>query len=128
MRILSALLFDDLISTTASTWYSSSETWSQMGGPDVIALQACARGVAGTVPTLTIQAQHSNDSQLWLNVSGSPEISATLSTTSPNETITYGQVNFVNLLSYVRFKITLGGTSPQCFLRLYGTGRAKAGS
>ena len=125
MRVISAEVFDDLISTTGPVWLSGSQFNAAVGAADLVVIQACTRAVTGTLPTLTVQAQHSADNQNWVNTQ-SVEISGL---SISNDLSLFAVVNLGAVrLAYLRFQISLGGTSPQCRLRLYATGRSHAGT
>jgi hypothetical protein len=129
MRLSSTLVFDDLIVGTATTSYSSAAFNDVLGQGDSIAIQACTRGVSGTTPGIAIQAEHSSDGQMWLNVGTTgPEISTTIASDQSYYGRTTGGFGGPPLpLAFVRLRITLTGTNPQCYLKLYVTGRNIAG-
>lgn len=128
MRLNSNLVFDDLIVGTGTNWYSSAAFNDVLGQGDSIGIQACTRGVGGTAG-IVVQAEHSSDGQMWLNVGTAAEIS----TTSIGSDLSYygrttGGFGGAPLpLAFVRLRITLTGTNPQCYLKLYATGRNLAG-
>lgn len=122
MRILNVLAFDEVIDGTSSTWYTPAELNDTLGAADYLGLQAFAMGVSGTTPTLTIAIEHSANNVNWVALAGTPELNAVSiasntsylgATTSPG----FGSM---------RARITLGGTTPQCRLKLFITGRALA--
>jgi hypothetical protein len=119
MKAISGLVFDEIISGAGTTWYTAAALYDGLGQTDFLGMQACFRGVTGTSPTATIQVEHSADGQNWLNAQASPEISTAIA----NDTSFNGLCVFAMLFSYVRLRISLGGTSPQCFLKVYVTGR-----
>lgn len=127
MRVISTEIFDDLI-IGAGPWFSGAQFNTALGAADIVVIQACTRAVSGTSPTLTVQAQHSADNQFWINTQALPEINGL---SIANETTLVAQVaagaTSLMLLANLRFQITLGGTSPQCRLKLYATGRSYAG-
>lgn len=122
MREFSKDVFDEIISGTGNTWYTPGSFNDLLGSADFLGIYAATTNVSGTSPTLTIQTQHSADGQNWVNVSGTAEIPATA---IASNTGYYGSDNGVSpvLASFVRLQITLGGTSPQCRLKLSVTGR-----
>lgn len=124
MRIVNIEIFDEIISGTGTTWYSPAELNHKLGAADVFAVQATTTMVLGGFPTVTVQGQHSADDQNWI-ATPSPEINWFM---SEGSTIIGGQTaSSVLLLANLRFAISLGGTSPQCRLKLWFTGRAWAG-
>lgn len=123
MREFNKDVFDEIISGTGNTWYTPASFNDLLGSADFLGIYAATTNVSGTSPTLTVQAQHSADGQNWVNVSGTPELSAV---SIASNTGYYGSDNGLApvLASFVRFQITLGGTSPQCRLKLSVTGRS----
>lgn len=120
MRVFNLDVFDEGISGTSTTWYTPARLNDKLGTADVFAIMAYVTTVSGTSPTLTVQTQHSADGQNWLSV-GSAEISTGIA----GNTVYYGQDNYTPVhLAFVRLKINLGGTSPQCRLKLSVTGRS----
>lgn len=124
MKLFNQTVFDENIASTATTWYTSAEHNDRLGLPDVLMIQAVATNVTGTTPTLTLQVEHCADGQNWINLkpTGGPEIAAAAINTTP---VNYAYVSSVTTipLSFVRFRISLGGTSPQCRLKVLVTGR-----
>lgn len=124
MRLFSTTVFDDLIVGNTLTWYTSSETNDLLGQADVLTVQACTRGVGGTAPTLTVALEHSADAQLWTT---SQTIIFPTAIQNDSSTPGFSQVN-LPLLHFVRLRISLGGgTASKCYLKLYATGRVRAG-
>jgi len=123
MRILNTQIFDDVITSTGVTWYSPADMNDSLGAADGFAIQACTTLVGGTLPTLTVQAEHSGDGENWI-ATPSAEISGVLIANS-STFVGWREMFNSNLvpLANLRFRITLGGTAPQCRLRLYFTGR-----
>jgi hypothetical protein len=122
MRLFSATVFDDLIAGTALVWYTSSEAIDLLAQADVMSLHVCPRGVSGNSPTLSVNVEHSADAQLWATAQA-----LVVNSSLQNETTLYASTSTTaTLLSFVRFRISLGGTSPKCFLKVYVTGRARA--
>lgn len=132
MRVFSELVFDELL-LGVNTWYTSVAHYDLLGRVDFLAIQACTRGTAGTTPKLTIQCEHSDDGQNWVNMNGTnPEIAPAAQI--QNDASYFGTpyaAGFAGLAqipqSLVRLRISLTGTNPQCFLKLYVTGRSRAG-
>ena len=63
MLSLHAQVFDEIITGTTSTWYTSSQFYEAVGASDTWSIHACASFVSGTNPTLTVYAEHSSDGQ-----------------------------------------------------------------
>lgn len=119
MRAFTILAFDDMISGTASTWYTPMDLNDLLGASDALVLHASTSAVTGTGPTLTCQVEHSASAEDWAAVG-----LAQISTSIANDGSYKGLVDTFNpvMLGFVRVKITLGGTSPACRLKLYATG------
>ncbi len=124
MRLVSMQIFDDTISTTSATFTTPKELYTVLGAADNFGLQAVVTGVSSPSPTLTVQAEHSADGQNWLAVAA-----AEISTTLAENTAYFGWRDGLLplLLSHLRFKITLTGTSPECRLKLFFCGRVRSG-
>lgn len=119
MRHFNVFAFDELISGTAKVWYSSGELNATLADAHVLALHACSTNVSGTSPTLTVTLEHSADNQDWSPVAATPEVVA--AALAENGSAFGFRVGAFS--GYVRAKIALGGTAPQCRLKLYVTGR-----
>ncbi len=121
MRDFNILAFDDSIRGTGVNWYTPITLNDQLGQADGLALNAITTKVTGTSPTLTCQVEHSGDQRLWLSV-GTAEINAAA---IANETTLFGLRASFNpvLLGFVRIRIAMGGTNPECRLKLFVTGR-----
>lgn len=111
--------FDDFISGTATTWYTPSELNDLLGRGDNLTLHAATTAVSGTGPTLTCQVEHSANGEDW-SAAGSP---AQINAVSISNDGAYGGsidgLGGVPLLGFVRIRVTLGGTSPSCRLKLH---------
>lgn len=124
MRLTNIDIFDEVLTGSGTTWYTPTRLNDTLGAADAFAVQATTTLVSGTLPTLTVQAQHSSDDQNWL-ATPSAEISTGIA--EGGSYVGAQTVSSVGLLANVRFAITLGGTSPQCRLKLSFTGRVHAG-
>lgn len=130
MKALTLVLFDDSISGTGVVWYSPDEYSEELGEHDQIGVHAAVSNVSGTLPTLTVNVEHSADGQNWLtargyapwgSAQGLPEISTAI---GPNATYSGSDTGLDPvLLGFVRLKVTLGGTGPKCRLKLAVTCR-----
>lgn len=122
MRDLRILAFDDVITGTAATWYTSADHNGPLGFADALEIHAVTTNVSGTSPALTCQVEHSANGRHWLNAQASAEIGAVAIS---NDASFLGVVPLLNppLLTFVRIRISLSGTSPQCRLKLHVTGR-----
>jgi hypothetical protein len=122
MHLFTLDVFDDIISGTGGTWDSASIHNGVLGSADVISIHAVTTGVSGTSPTLTVRLQSAADGEYWTNAATNPEINGLA---IANETILVGTNTAAGMIqANARLRITLGGTSPKCRLRLSVTGRA----
>lgn len=126
MRHATLFVFDDFISGTGTTWYSGAEFNGKIGQADFFAVFALVQPpVSGTSPTITVASQHSTDGRNWITT-GVTELSGV---SIANNGIYSGSnaghlaVNGNPLAPFVRLAVSLGGTSPQCRLKLYVTCR-----
>lgn len=125
MRTATYLVFDNVISGTVTTWYSAAEFNRLVGRADFFAVQTYVTNVSGTSPTLTVTSDMSADSQNWV-ATGVTEISAQAINSVPSASGSNNGQTSSYLAANVRFKITLGGTTPACRLKLYVTTRTVA--
>jgi hypothetical protein len=123
MRTVTALVFDETIVGTGTTWYTSEEFQPLLMQGDGFAVQACTKKVSGDSPTLTVQAEHSEDQEHWIETAA-PQITGAISSNGSLGGIEHGI--FQTLMSFLRFRIQLGGTDPRCTLKLYVTMRTLA--
>jgi len=122
MRVATINLFDDSISGTGINWYSRPDTYRAMGHADSFIFMATVYNATGTTPGLVVQVEHSADAQNWVSVVASPEISTTVA--SNNAFAASRDGFFPVLLEFVRLRISLTGTNPQCRLKLTATTRS----
>lgn len=122
MLASNTVVFDETISGT-SPFYTANQHNDPLGRADRLAIMAVATNVTGTGVGLTVQVEHSGDAQNWAPaVSGSPEIS--VGTLANNTAYLGAREGFIPvLLSFVRLKVTLSGTTPQCRLKITATAR-----
>ncbi len=117
MLVYNEVVFDENLSGT-SNWYTSDVYSAVLASADYLRLIGLATQVTGTGPTVTIVLEHSADGQTWVAASTLVNAAAL----SNNLTVTAQSVE--ELLGLARLRITLGGTSPTCRLRVGVTGRA----
>lgn len=110
-------VFDEFITGTAATWYTAATDNGLAGSVDNYSLFALTTNVSGTTPTITIYADQSGDNQTW-DLGAIAKISGAMSS---GLLLQSGRVSPVS--PFVRFRITLGGTDPECRLQLTITGR-----
>lgn len=124
MKLFNTLVFDDTISTTTNTWYTPAEFHDRLGSADAFIFLASAANVTGTA-NLTVQAEHSADGQNWVNIGTGAEIPAADINANP---VNMGYVSGVGVnavpLAFVRLRVSLSGTNPQCRLKITATGRS----
>jgi hypothetical protein len=119
MRTVTALVFDDVIVGTGTTWYTSDEFNDLLTRGDCFAAQLCTTKVSGSSPTITVVGEHSEDSEHWLAIGA-----GLTSAITEGEPLIMGADGFFPvLLSRLRIRISLGGTNPRCHLKLYVTMR-----
>jgi hypothetical protein len=121
MRLMSALVFDDVISGPGVAGYTPAQFNSMIGAADGWAVQAYTTMVAGGTANLTVSLEHSADNQNWFS-SPTPVIGGLIIS---NDNSVWGWTDSLLpvLMGYVRFRIAFGGT--QCRLKLYVTGRVR---
>lgn len=126
MRVATLKVFDNIINGTTPV-YTSAEFDRAIGNCDLFALHAFVTGVSGTAPTMTVASELSADDQNWI-ATGFTEINVSaLQSNTSYQGYNYGDApNFAQFGPFLRFKITLGGTSPKCQLKLYATCRSVA--
>lgn len=126
MREFTVQVFDETITGTSTTWYTSATFNDLLGSADELIVHAVADGVSGTVPTLTVGVDHSCNGIDWINVGWTA--STLTGQTLANDTTYYGffPTFFPPLLTYARLRVFLGGTTPSCRLKVFACGRASA--
>jgi hypothetical protein len=123
MRSFSELVFDRMVYGTDPVFTDAS--WnSGLGLPDQLAIFAKITQVSGTSPTITVAIENSGDNILFGEKSGTPQINN--QTLAANlENIFMGSDSGASpSLAFVRLAVTLGGTTPAAWVRLYVTGRS----
>jgi hypothetical protein len=122
MIVFSGLVFDQSISGTGDTWYTSAEHNDSLGLGDELAIHAVTTGVSGTGPAITCRVETSANGKDWYDAQGVNEISGGIS----NDATLEGSVAMVLVVlqRFVRGRVALGGISPACRLKLYATGRS----
>lgn len=118
MLVVAEKVFDNVVSGAGTSWYSPAQLNERLGGAEKFAVHASVTGLTGTSPTLTVQLEHSGDDQFWIAL-GAAQISGVAIS---NDTSYQGTQDITPVLNFVRVRIALGGTSPQCRLKVYVTG------
>lgn len=122
MQIFNTVVFDESLSGTGTTWYSDADYSDTLGQCDSLAIEARTTAVSGTSPTLTVQVEHSADAQNWLSLAGTAEINAQAIANDAAIVPVIGGPTVIPL-GFVRLRVTLGGTTPACRLKIHATGR-----
>jgi hypothetical protein len=116
-------VFDEVITGTSTTWYSSAEHNALIGAADDLVVFAVATDVAGTT-TLKVYVDTSGDNEHWYEP-GTEKINATIS--DPNDSEKAGSVRLGvdALAAFARLRINLSGSGgPACRVKLTVTGRS----
>lgn len=125
MLIFTTEVFNRAINNPVGTpaYTEATDLSRRLGKADKLAVQAICSNVSGTSPTLFVTLEDSADGVNWL----------TKSTIINGVSISAGAGNVADvrgydsdsrpMLPYARFKIYLGGTSPQSHVQLFAVGR-----
>lgn len=119
MLVVAEKIFDNVVSGTGTNWYSPAQLNERLGAAEKFAVQASVTGLSGTSPTLTVQLEHSGDNQFWIALGSPAQINGV---SIANDTSYSGTQDITPVLNFVRVRISLGGTNPQCRLKVYVTG------
>lgn len=119
MAGLNQEIFDEFVAGTGSTWYSPASLNNALGADDGLLVVATVTNVAGTSPSLSVFFDSSGDNQNWV-LGTAPD----LVVGPPMTERAMAQASAKQLNGFLRMRVTLGGTSPQCRLRLWVTGRS----
>ncbi len=115
------LVLDETMAGTTQTWKSSASSNDRLGLSDMAYIMAVAENVTGTT-NVVITGEHSADGQNWKSwgtvLSQSPVVSGV------PYVGTFGGSSS-QLLHYARLSVQLTGSSPQCRLKVYATGRSQ---
>ncbi|APR86496.1 Hypothetical protein A7982_11848 [Minicystis rosea] len=123
-RYMMTAMDEFVVSTTAV--YTSQDHNQKLGSTDQLAIQVIADQISGTSPTLTLQIEHSADGRNWASKAVTPEINVQALSSASTNVFYASDAGATPTLSFVRFKITLGGTSPVAHLKVNVTGRDEA--
>lgn len=126
MRKSNSSTYDGNVTVTTGTMTSAPEFNGLMGEGNQIAFQILVDLVSGTTPTFTFRMQHSADQINWVNRNTNPEVNA--------QSISAGQINSflvqdagaTPMLGYVRFQVSVAGTSAQAHVKVWVTTRDNA--
>jgi hypothetical protein len=123
MLALHEHVFDETITGTGSTWYSSTQHHALFGAADAFVVIAHATDVSGSSPALNVYFEESCDNQHW-HSEASALIEGSLPTAGFIQSAPWPlNPSALAVLPFGRFRITLAGTSPRCRLKLTVTGR-----
>lgn len=130
MLILHADVFEEMITGTATNWYSYAQFNAAIGSADRLEVAGLVTNISGTV-VVNCYPEHSIDGRVWTL---SPTATSVFSTSSVNSlnngVVLWGQLwgpnnpNGFDAGSFCRLRITLSGNSPQCRLKLTAAGRS----
>lgn len=123
MRVLNALVFDDVVQNTADG-YTSAEWNRALGGPDKIWILALVTQVTAGAPTVTVQVETGNNERDWVNLSGTAEINRLPVFPGAKWVLTSAQIS--NTQSAVRLRVNVDAGSAR--IAVWVTGRAPARS
>ncbi len=122
MRIYHQLVFDDTVEGTTAV-YTSPEWDDLLATTESVVLAVYATQVAGTSPRLTIKSEFSADQRNWTPTLLTPEVnSQPLSTSGPTSVLTFASSAGI-VTGFRRLQISLTGTTPRAYLRVFVTGR-----
>ena len=122
MLSLNMDVFDEVITGTATTWYTSAALNGVLGDVDIAQFFALATSVRGS-PSLSVYVDSSGDNQNWhLSTFANGDLFI-----SPLTENVMGQFFGTHVLSFLRLRIVLTGTTPgcSCRLKISVTGRNK---
>lgn len=125
MRLFTQQVFNSTIQGTTAV-YSQPQYNSLLGSGDQLAVQVVCSRSSGTSPTITVIEQISNDGERWADKTTMLSAQA-LSTTAVDNLFRYDD-GASPMASFVRFQITLGGTSPSSDVLITVCGRSDQGS
>ena len=118
MQEFSIEVFDEIITGTGTSWYTSTEFDSLLGSPEALVLLVTTTFVAGTSPTLALTTQHSADGLVFSDRTAFASVSI-------SNDLTFARHDADLALGLARLKINLGGTNPRCRVNVFVTGRGK---
>lgn len=119
MLVFSKQVFDEIITGTGVNWVSDPPDNGLLGSADRLLVIAYATNVTETTGTLRIYRDESADNQNWWQPLLTPTIGTTFGATS---VVMKGEIS--QPLSFVRLRITMLGTNPQCRLKVTVVGRS----
>lgn len=122
MRKNNLLAFDETIVGTNPV-YTKPELNETFGSVDKYSIQCVGDQVSGTSPTVKVQAQHCADGINFKEKNATAEIVATTLVPTVTNNFIGSDAGSTPSLGFVRFQITLGGTTPQAHIKLWFTGR-----
>jgi len=122
MRSFVVKAFDAYVSGTTNV-YSPNDLAEQLGGADSLCGSVLVVFPSGTGPTLTIQMEHSFDGTRWTNLDSQPELPTKTLVSGEDSAYTFKNNDTIPMLSHVRLRIVLGGTSPSANVQVWLCGR-----
>lgn len=125
MRLFTQQIFNSTIQGTTAV-YSQPQYNTLLGSADKLAIQIVCSRSAGTTPTITLVEQISNDGEHWFD-KDTMMSAQSLSTSAVDNFMEY-DVGSSPLTTFVRFQITLGGTTPSSDVTITVCGRSDQGA
>jgi hypothetical protein len=120
MKVYHQLVFDDTVEGNTATF--TRPEWNELlATTEVIVLAVYATQVAGTNPRLTIKSEFSADERNWTPSQLAPEVSS-LALIGPTSALASASSAGI-VAGFRRLQISLGGTTPRAYLRIFATGR-----
>jgi hypothetical protein len=129
MRTITQQIYDEIISGSGTTWYSSLEWNSALASHDRVAVHLIATNVAGTNPKLTVRMELSGDNQSWCADNGQVFEAALVSGSQYYVSFVEGPLDGAQGLGSgwglpnARLAISMVGTNPTCRLKAFFCGR-----
>jgi hypothetical protein len=125
--MFSGKVFSGVINDNVNFYYSDHEWNARLGTAEKFHVELKASNVTGTGPNITVSMESSADGVNWVARITNP---ASMPNLSPSGTLSSGSVIMSYDLgtSYVggrftRFKMQMGGTSPNAYIELWVSGR-----
>ena len=119
MRLYQMALLNEHVEGTTPI-DTSQESSEALARAKIIVLHIVATQGAGTSPTLTVKAMHGGDGRRW--VDAVTLVNAQSLASTPYEVIV--DTSSVELAGFVKFQVTLGGTTPSAYIQITATGRS----
>ncbi len=122
MRRFNREVYNETHDIGATSRYTSAEFNDVLGSSDKLVVQYRAVKIAGTSPTLTIKLEGSNNGVDWVLIETLVN-AASLTAAQVNSALA---TSTATLPAFVRFAITMGGTTPSAEVQIIACGRDNA--